>query len=283
MSASKKAAEVVTEVVADAAGEVALQAEQMENFVRSMNKVKVQFGLLGVAAGSAAGAMVAFFVAYRKAETKYGKIADEEIAEMQAHYQAKATALETDVAKPSIDEIVAERGYASPEESTPPPMAIQPPPASLREREEEPSGDEVVERSVFDNATITHKWDWDTERGNRSPDIPYVIHEEERFDFEDHHEATLTYYAGDDVLCNDRDEIIDVADRDKLVGEKNLDRFGHGSGDVSIVYVRNEAVEVLYEIVRSPNRYDVEVHGIKHDAYDRGNLRRMRMRERDGE
>src|SRR3954468_11122927 len=106
MSASEKATEVVTDAAADVAGEIAKQAEQMENGIRSLNKIKIQFTLLGVAIGTAGGAMAGFAIAYRKAETKYSKISDDEIAEMRDHYQAKTRALEGKNQKDDLESIV---------------------------------------------------------------------------------------------------------------------------------------------------------------------------------
>jgi hypothetical protein len=60
-----------------------------------------------------------------------------------------------------------------------------------------------------------------------------------------------------------------------------LDRFGHGSNDPSIVYIRNDTLEIIYEVVKSPHYYAEEVHGFKHEDLYRGNLERMRARERD--
>ena len=279
MSAAEKATEVVTEAAADVAGDIAQQAEQMETFIRSMNKVKVQFGLLGAALGAAGAGMAAFAIAYRKAESKYSKIADEEISEMREHYQAKGKALEAEAAKRPVEEIVKERGYASDDpKSVAPPMAIPPPTAVVEDATEEPP--EV--RNIFREAKIEHVWDYHAERRRRSPDIPYVIHYDERHEL-DYQDVTLTYYEVDDVLCTDRDEIIDISDRDGLIGEGNLERFGHGSNDAAIVYIRNDKLELIYEVVKSPNSYSEEVHGFTHDAGDRRNLERMRARERDEE
>jgi hypothetical protein len=94
--------------------------------------------------------------------------------------------------------------------------------------------------------------------------------------------VTLTYYEVDDVLCNERDEIVDPdRDRENLVGERNLNLFGHGSNDASIVYIRNDKLEIVFEVVKSPNSFAEEVHGFRHEDWDRGNVERMRARERD--
>jgi hypothetical protein len=279
MSAVDKATNVVTDVAADAAAEVAQHAEQMEQFIRSMNKTRLKFGLLGAAIGTAAGATATFVLVYRRAQTKYSKIADDEIAEMRMHYQAKIKASEATAQKLTpVKEIVAERGYAEPDE--PPPMVVKPP--TVERQEEPPPPVEVETRNVFEDAdAVDFEWDWHEERKSRSPDAPYVIHYDERYETEGYSEVTLTFYDGDNVLCNEHDEIVDPDDIDRLVGEKNLYRFGHGSNDAAIVYIRNDQLEILYEVIKSPNSYAEEVHGFSHDDAYRGNLERMRIRERD--
>lgn len=280
--------EKAIDATADMAAEVAQQAEAVEQFVRSMNKVKVQFGLLGAAAGATAGSIIAFVIAYRKAEAKYREVANTEIEEMRQHYQNKALALDAKIQKEDLESIVTERGYAAP--TTGPPMAVQPP-AGVAEREDDVAGEppddsEMAEepepevRNVFEEARVDHEWDYHRERRLRSPDVPYVIHYDERKEL-DYQEVTLTYYEGDDVLCTERDEVVDPDKRNELIGERSLSRFGHGSNDASIVYVRNDQLELVYEVVKSPNSYAEEVHGFSHDAYFRGNVERMRARERD--
>jgi hypothetical protein len=281
--ATEKATEVVTDAAADVAAEVAQQAEQMEKFIRSLNKVKVQFGLLGAVIGAGVGATVSFAVAYRRAQTKYSKLADEEISEMRQHYMEKGKALESEAAKRPLDEIVEEQGYSSAEiEDTPPPMVVKPPtpePEKVDNIEVVDPPDAEVVRNIFTDTEVTHEWDWHAERRSRSPDVPYVIHYDEQHEM-DYQIVTVTYYEGDDVLCYDNDEVIDPDKRDEIIGEGNLDRFGHGSNDAAIVYIRNDKLELVFEVVRSPNHYAEEVHGFQHTEYG-GNLERMRVRERD--
>lgn len=291
MSAPEEMTEEVVEQIAEAIPE----------FVQSLNKIRIQFGLLGVAIGVAAGATTAFYIAYRRAEVKYRQISDDEIEVMREHYHMKAKAAEGDAQKGAIKTIVNREGYAD-KSSASPPMAVQPP-AGVIESEDERAGEsddsamaeDAVEgpegvkpqkaRNIFrdrEPPPVEHEWDYHAERRKRSPDAPYVIHVDEKDEFDTYQHVTLTYYTEDDVLCDDRDVAIDPErDRERLVGEKNLDRFGHGSNDPSIVYIRNDELEIMYEVVRSPNSYAEEVHGFSHTGYDRGNVERMRARERD--
>lgn len=279
--------ETATEAVAEVAEEVADQAQHVADAVRSLTKVKVQFAALGAICGAAASAAATYYITVRKLETKYTEIAEESIDEMRQHYQSKVLAAEE---KPKLEEIVRERGYGEPtnpvEPGMAPPMAVQPPRALVDEEDEdEEDGDEMVDipppptaqevRNVFENSIDLPDWDHRKELSRRTPDAPYVIHVDEKEDMS-YDWVTLTYYDGDDVLCNERDEIVDPDKRNMVVGEQNLLRFGHGSNDPHIVFVRNDSLEIQYEIVKSPNHYAEEVHGFQHSDY--GHERRVRPR-----
>lgn len=228
--------------------------------------------------GAAAGAAAGYFFAQRKLQTKFEEMAEEaaeEVAEMRQHYAEKVVALENTQGKAGLEEIVRERGYASEPEPTGPPMAVTPPAAVVEAATEDE--DDVVEtealpaepqtRNVFrDVATDvstydTFVWDWAKERRRRTPERPYVIHLDEREEFDTYDGVTFTYYEQDDVVCNERDEVMDEEERERVLGEANLERFGHGSDDENIVYIRNDQLEMVFEVVKSPNSYAEEVHG----------------------
>lgn len=278
--------EKVIDTAADVAGEMAQQAGEVEQAIRSLNRAKVQFYLLGMAVGGLTGAVIAFKVAYWKAETKYSKISDEEIEEMRKHYREKTRAAEASAAKRPLEEIVEEQGYSSSDaRSEAPPMAVPPPVAVVLENQDEEEEEEEVTvepevRNIFEDAKVTHEWNYHEELRKRSPNIPYVIHYDERHEIE-YQEVTLNYYELDDVLCNERDEVVDPDERDAMIGADTLERFGHGSNDAVIVFVRNDKLEIVFEIVKTPNSFAEEVHGFAHDDLYHGNLERMRARERD--
>lgn len=252
-------------------------------------------GALLIGAGISGG--LTWLLAKKRFELKYRQLADDEIDEMRAHYLAKAKAATGVANKGAVEAIITTRGYSPPSEDQPP-MAVQPP-ASVVEAEEstddsamavnavegthgiKPPPPEPEVRNVFrDRRPTEDEWDWHAERSKRSPDRPYVVHVDEKLELE-YEEMTLTYYSVDDVVCNERDEILDTEDRELKLGEANLNRFGHGSGDPSIVYIRNDTLELVFEVVLSPNSFSEEVHGFTHDSGYHGNLERMRARERD--
>lgn len=273
MAKADEIAEIAAEGVADGLHIVSEEALAVEKVVRGIESMRIAYIGLGVAIGATVGGFVAYRVAYRKAETKFNEIAAEEIAEMRQHYADKTVALEATAGKADLEELVRGRGYIPEVEATQPPMAVTPPSAVIVRAEEvrdeaagEPVPDVIEEasevRNVFrDNAPPVDSWDYHEERKKRSPLAPYIIHVDERQDHDAYEDVTLTYYEADDVLCNERDEVIAKDERDKMIGEAHLEKFGHGSEDASIVYVRNNRLEIDFEVVRSPNSYAEEVHG----------------------
>lgn len=132
---------------------------------------------------------------------------------------------------------------------------------------------EPVRRTTF-IAEEDDEWDMAKELRTRTPERPYVVHREEFFEEteEEHYrQRTLTYYNGDDVLVDeDNSPIYNYV---QVVGEM---KFGHGSGDPNVVYVRNEKLKAEYEIVLDSGLYSVEVLG--HDIEDN---QRAQRRDRD--
>lgn len=272
--------ETATEIVADVAEEVAEQATHVAEVSRGLSGRDLGLVFGGFVVGAGLGGTLGFIFTRRLLETKYNEMAAEEIAEMREHFRQKVVAAEAEAGKGDLEEIVRERGYRPEVEETAPPMAVTPPSAvvdravEIAEAEDEANGEppdepveeapEPVTRNVFrDNAPPEDNWDWHRERAQRSPMRPYVIHLEERDEADAYDAVTYTYYEADDVVCNERDEVISPEDRERIIGEANLEKFGHGSGDATTVYVRNDQLEMDMEVIRSPNSYAEEVHGFE--------------------
>lgn len=120
-----------------------------------------------------------------------------------------------------------------------------------------------VERNVFTPANDPRDWDYKAEVAAReaTPDKPYVISREEFDEDTTNDQDSYTYYEGDDVLVDSRDQVVEHVDR--YVGDDNLTRFGHGSDDINIVFVRNDDLEQDFEIIRHPGHHAVEVLGLE--------------------
>jgi len=103
--------------------------------------------------------------------------------------------------------------------------------------------------------------DLDISKEERSGDFPYVISAEEFFtEGETNDKICLAYYKEDNTLSDDAQGVVD--DVEEKIGTANLLRFGHGSQDANIVYVRNEKLEADFEICREEGSYKKLVLGI---------------------
>lgn len=80
---------------------------------------------------------------------------------------------------------------------------------------------------------------------------PYVISPDEYGDMYDYNTAHLTFYAEDEVLSDENDEMID--DIDSIIGLDSLDHFGDYEDDV--LFVRNDKLKTDYEIFYDKGSY----------------------------
>lgn len=122
----------------------------------------------------------------------------------------------------------------------------------------DPGEEGIVKHNIFDRRGLVSEEELD--RSQRNNGRPYILSQEEfmQGDFEQRSQTTLTYYEGDHVLADEREQPIDNINR--VVGEENL-KFGHASGDANIVYIRNEYLDVDFEVLRSTGSYSQEVLG----------------------
>jgi hypothetical protein len=218
---------------------------------------RVQLTLVAVIS-LVAGAVVSNRVTVQKLEQKYADISEREIAEAKAFYAALKE-------KPATP-VEAIKSYSGEEDRD---LAA----VSLTEVQET-----VVATNVFTNNS---DWNHIQELAKRDTSRPYLINEEEwqaaepGFD-----QIQLTYYAGDNVLSDDRDEVVDNIE--KVVGEENLGRFGEGTGDENVMFIRNEFFKSDYEVTRSEGKYVDEVLGLSHSDDDwtpRGGVRKFRLQD----
>ena len=228
-----------------------------------------QLIILGVtvAVSSIAGAVSGYFVAKKRLETKYAEISKQEIAEAKTFYSV--------LHKPDSPEAAA--AALIPEENLK--QAAEALKSYQGTDEEDPKKVEDAETAINIFSQPDDEFDYDEEVKKRTPERPYIITQEEYFLAEGGHEqVTITYYEGDDVLADERDQ--PVPEPDRVVGEDNLTRFGHGSKDKNIVYVRNERLGAEYEVVRSGGSFSREVLGfVEHSD---GRRRRSHRRGDDG-
>lgn len=120
-------------------------------------------------------------------------------------------------------------------------------------------------------------WDYEVEVPLRSPVKPYIIHRDE---FEANEmgfsQSNLSYYALDDILCDDKD--VPIYNYHNIVGTLE---FGKGSMDISICYVRNEKLGSEWEIIIDHGSYQVEVLGERvEEAFEESDIKHSRSPRR---
>lgn len=114
----------------------------------------------------------------------------------------------------------------------------------------------------------------------RSEEEPYVVSISEwSNDEEDFDKITVRYFEEDDTVVEElRSETLPI----ESVGAANLLRFGVGSQDESIVYVRNEHLKIDFEIIRDEGSYTEQVLGLpewnSREAKEKARIKKMRNR-----
>ena len=228
--------------------EVATNLEEVAEVTRRIDTRAVGF-LFG---GLVVGASVGFYFGRRwnreKLRLEAFKDSQAEVEKIREVYAAKTVAAKP---KPSVEEVIEERGYSTQERplKAPVPVAtvVAAPPVVIYEGGKDKN----------DN------WNYPHELSQRSPDAPYVIHQDEFSNNESGYEhTTYTYYAGDDVLVDT--DGTPVPHGDLVVGQDNL-KWGHGADDIDVVFVRNDRLNLEIEICRSPKSYEEEILGLERD------------------
>ena len=136
-----------------------------------------------------------------------------------------------------------------------------------------PDPEPVVE-NVFDNSD---EWDWEIEKELRSAGQPYVIHYEEYIaDDMGFHQDTCTYFNGDDIMVDSND--VPVYNHAGVFGEL---KFGHGSRDPNVVYIRNEQAKQEWEVLFDSGSYQATVTGTRLEEDDDNHLRHSVLKFRD--
>lgn len=277
--AKKEAVMEVVEPVIEEVVETVETLERIPKFWLNGTTKKQQVVILGFTAvvPAAIAAFAAWKISEKRTTFRYEKILSDEIAETKAFYQRLSKEpLETlaariddgreaaEEAQGVVDAVEALRTY----EGTAPLVGTE----SIPE--------EVTHNIFVEGKPMDTDFDYEAEIANRSEDKPYIIsYEEFTAGEKDYTQNTLTWYEGDDTLTDDKDQ--PIPDSDMVVGDENLQRFGHGSKDSRIVYVRNDVMELDFEVLKNPGAYAQAVLGFTHS--DRPGSRKVpRYRGDDG-
>lgn len=266
---AEKAAEATAEVVEESIDGVV----DVLTVAKNNPVTLVVVGALGVVAGAAGG----YFFAKRQLRSFYEDLATQEIAEAKEFYsnlnkvgptgepltplevmeqrhgtEAAAEALAEYQGRQAVEKVLAEEGGLPPGE---------PYDEVIDEQQIEKIETQLHEsRNVFKDPTF----DLEEEKQYRTSDKPYIITHDEFFEAElEFDTSRVTYYELDDTLTDEHDK--PITDVNGTIGDDHLVRFGSGSKDNNIVYIRNEKLQCDYEVVKSTGSYLEEVLGMEAD------------------
>lgn len=226
------------------------QSERVVTVVKNNPRLVIVVGVVGLAVGAIAGFKYAEKTLTEKFEERLAEelAGEREMIERMARVKAqKNVASPTRAFREKAEgladarRLLHEQGYA-------------PADAVLEET--------IVESSVTIEGVPLEddEFDYAHEVSQRTAETPYVITHDEFLENErEFAQVTIVYYSGDQTLADEREE--PITDLNYTVGAENLMRFGHGSRDSNIVYVRNERLELDFEIQRSYGTYAQEVMG----------------------
>ena len=267
MEGSEHLATIADDVVEIAADSAQL-AEDLLRATRHRYILAAGVGIIGLSVGFAIG----YRLASKRAELRFEVLLEAELAKAKEVYDRKYKV--DDFATPG-DALATLHGAEAAMQTYKPPTTTVPEESVATPETNDPRPPvETVVRNIFTD----NEWNLEQEVSKRksSPHLPYVISQEEYMEgVPGYEQITLAYYEdGEGILVDPQD--VPIPDSDKIVGDDNLLRFGHGSGDSRVVYVRNDDISVDFEIIKSQGSFESEVLGFKHSDDDRRRSRRMR-------
>lgn len=95
---------------------------------------------------------------------------------------------------------------------------------------------------------------------------------------EEYSQTSLTYYSEDNIVAEDMNETQPdrlVNQWERVLGSENL-KFGHGSEDPDVVYIRNDKLQAYYEVNFASTSYAHHVLGLQHSDDHRIGVRKFR-------
>lgn len=127
-----------------------------------------------------------------------------------------------------------------------------------------PGGEEVTNVNVFDlDESDGDAWDLQRELDSRDDLFPYIISDEEFLENElEHAQSRIFYYDEDAVVAYESDVI--MTDAEEVLDLDNL-KFGYGSSDRNVVYIRNVRIEMDFQVLRVSGSYSKTVAGFDED------------------
>lgn len=255
--------------------------EALKQLVRTRKFAVVVATVVSTATGSAGG----YIFAKKRLEKKYMEMAQEQIEAAKIFYSQKSKSGEY------ADPIDLAAKYADEDDMSEEDRALMlEVKEALEELQYNPSAEvrvvaeveqievtESIKKNMFDTheeSEVVLDFDLDDELEKKAKGEPYILEEEEYLEgASEYKQHALVWYEGDGVLASDEDDSV-IQNVKRAIGEGNL-RFGYGTKQQNLVYIRNDRLRAEYEITRSREKYSVVVGGfIEHS--EKPTLRKFR-------
>jgi hypothetical protein len=223
--------------------------------------------VLGSVLGVAAGGVLSYLLCKRAFDERL----DGEVATLKAHYQSRASLAEPHVKDDhSLERSASAVGNVWKHAIDIEELEDAAPGDDAKSASEDGSGESVDEPEPEPES---YSADGGSESADVAPDghvaaadevrptevrdtsKPYVISQAEFFEEspEGYSQVTVTYYAGDHVLIDEKED--QIRGIDKTVGKLNDKVFGGISEDPNVRYVRNDKLQVDFEILLDKREY----------------------------
>ena len=255
----------IEELAEEVVNEVATNFEEAAEITRKINAAGLSYFAVGLGVGAAVGFYFGFKFNREKIRAEVFKEAEAEVDMLRAVYLEKMRELEEGVRgsvpteKPPVEEVVERLGYATPVPERERPL---PPPVPIHDVAVD-SLDDLPENPVPTSKSMNAGWNYEQELLGRTPEAPYIIHQNEyNHSNMQYTKVQYNFYAEDGFLVDPTQERpVLIGPIDTLVGEDNF-KFGHGSDDSEVVYVRNDARELDMMICRLNRSYEEDELGL---------------------
>lgn len=224
--------------------------EQLTKIITHRVTVPVAVGLLSFGSGLAVG----YFLGKNKKIKQEEEAVNQEIVDELEAIRARRLARENEERKAS--ELSHPSTESEPEEVEP---SVSGKPVSVPLIPAEEEAPVPVVSSVF--AESGENWNYEEELEKRRRGGPYVLHVEEYESRETgFHQYACVYYEGDNTLVDEEEK--PIYNFSVKLGEL---KFGHGSGDANVVYIRNVETQSEYEVFRHRGMYAIEVARLEYE------------------
>lgn len=256
----------IEQLAEEVVNEVATNFEEAAEVTRRINAAGLSYFAVGLGVGAAVGFYFGYKLNREKIRAEAYEEAGAEVAVLREVYLEKTlnatnTRVDSDAAlqgtvpteKPPVEKIVEDLGY----------RPLRPPVPVTDVRDLPPNVlDDLPDDPTETSKSMNAGWNYEQELKDRSPNAPYVIHQNEFMHSNlNYTKVMYTYYADDDYLVDDEAEH-PLVDGDLIIGVENL-KFGHGSDDADVVYVRNDRLERDMQISRLHRSYEEDVLGVR--------------------